>query len=171
MQKLTLYDIAENARVLLDLIDSGEAFNENGELNEVIAEQLDLTKKDFELKARDYAYVIKSVQDKKELFEKEIKRLEQIKKYFENTEEKLKEAIKNTMIALGIDKFEGDLITLSLTKSKSVDIYDPDLIPEEYKRTKITIEPDKIRIKEAILKDGERVPGATIKENKNLKIR
>lgn len=171
MQKLTLYEIAENARMLLDLIDSGEAFNENGELNEVIAEQLDLTKKDFELKARDYAYVIKSVQDKKELFEKEIKRLEQAKKYFENTEDKLKEAIKNTMLALGIDKFEGDLITLSLTKSKSVDIYDPDLIPEEYKRTKITIEPDKIRIKEAILKDGERVPGATIKENKNLKIR
>lgn len=171
MQKLTLYDIAENARVLLDLIDSGEAFNESGELNEVIAEQLDLTKKDFELKAKDYAYVIKSVQDKKELFEKEIKRLEQIKKYFENTEDKLKEAVKNTMLVLGIDKFESDLITLSLTKSKAVDIYDPDLIPEEYKRTKITIEPDKIRIKEAILKDGELVPGATIKENKNLKIR
>lgn len=171
MQKLTLYDIAENARVLLDLIDSGEAFNESGELNEVIAEQLDLTKKDFELKAKDYAYVIKSVQDKKELFEKEIKRLEQIKKYFENTEDKLKEAVKNTMLVLGIDKFESDLITLSLTKSKAVDIYDSDLIPEEYKRTKITIEPDKIRIKEAILKDGELVPGATIKENKNLKIR
>ena len=72
---------------------------------------------------------------------------------------------------MGIDKFESDLITLSLTKSKAVDIYDPDLIPEEYKRTKITVEPDKIRIKEAILKDGEFVPGATIKENKNLKIR
>lgn len=171
MQKLTLYEIAENARMLLDLIDSGEAFNESGELNEVIAEQLDLTKKDFELKAKDYAYVIKSVQDKKELFEKEIKRLEKIKKYFENTEDKLKEAVKNTMIVLEIDKFESDLITLSLTKSKAVDIYDPDLIPEEYKRTKITVEPNKTRIKEAILKDGEVVLGATIKENKNLKIR
>ncbi len=171
MQKLTLYEIAENARMLLDLIDSGEAFNESGELNEVIAEQLDLTKKDFELKAKDYAYVIKSVQDKKELFEKEIKRLQEIKKYFENTEDKLKEAIKNTMLVLEIDKFESDLITLSLTKSKAVDIYDSDLIPEEYKRTKITVEPNKIKIKQAILKDGELVPGATIKENKNLKIR
>ncbi len=171
MQKLTLYEIAENARMLLDLIDSGEAFNESGELNEVIAEQLDLTKKDFELKAKDYAYVIKSVQDKKELFEKEIKRLQEIKKYFENTEDKLKEAVKNTMLVLEIDKFESDLITLSLTKSKAVDIYDSDLIPEEYKRTKITVEPNKIKIKQAILKDGELVPGATIKENKNLKIR
>lgn len=171
MQKLTLYEIAENARMLLDLIDSGEAFSESGELNEVIAEQLDLTKKDFELKAKDYAYVIKSVQDKKELFEKEIKRLQEIKKYFENTEDKLKEAVKNTMLVLEIDKFESDLITLSLTKSKAVDIYDPDLIPEEYKRTKITVEPNKTKIKEAILKDGELVPGATIKENKNLKIR
>lgn len=171
MKKVTLYEITESGKELLDLIESGQAFEESGELNEVIAEQLDLTKKDFELKARDYAYVIKSVEDKEELFDKEIKRLTEIKKYLSNTSSRMKDAIKNSMEILNIDKFESDTITLQLTKSSAVDIIDIDILPEEFKRTKITVEPDKTKIRNAILKDGEKVAGAVIKENKNLRIK
>lgn len=171
MSKLTLYQITDEARFLLGLIESGEAFDESGELNEVVAEQLDLIAKDFDLKARDYAYVIKSVEDKKELVDKEIKRLQAIKKYFENTETRMREAIKDTMVALNIDKFNGELVTLSLRNSKAVNVFDMDLLPEEFKRTKITVDADKIKIREAILKNGEKVAGAEIVENKSLNIK
>ena len=96
MKKVTLYEITESGKELLDLIESGLAFDEDGSLNEVIAEQLDLTKKDFELKARDYAYVIKSVEDKEELFDKEIKRLTEIKKYLSNTSSRMKRRNKKS---------------------------------------------------------------------------
>ncbi len=168
---LSLYQIQDDLLDLLEMINNGEAYNEDGSLNEVFEEQLQLTKKEFDNKAVSYGYVIKSLEDKEELFDKEIKRLQNAKKYYQNSKERVKQAITDAMIKFGIEKVEGDKLTLSLRKSTSVDIVNIDELPNEFKRTKIEILPDKVKIKNAITKDGEKVQGAELVERKNLQIK
>ena len=168
---LTLYEIQGDLLDLLEMINNGEAYNDDGSLNEVFEEQLQLTKKEFDNKAVSYGYVIKSLEDKEELFDKEIKRLQSAKKYYQNSKERVKQAITEAMIKFGIEKVEGERLTLSLRKSTSVDIVNIDELPDEFKRTKIEILPDKVKIKNAITKDGEKVQGAELVERKNLQIK
>lgn len=168
---LTLYDIQDDLLDLLAMINNGEAYNDDGSLNEVFEEQLQLTKKEFDNKAVSYGYVIKSLEDKEELFDREIKRLQEAKRYYQNSKERVKQAITDAMVRFGIEKVEGDHLTLSLRKSTAVNVTDMDALPEEFKKVKITYSEDKIKIKNAILKDGEKVQGAELVERKNLQIK
>ena len=67
-------------------------------------------------------------------------------------------------------KFETAQVRCTYRKSKSVNIEDVCLIPEEYKTEEVEIKPDKAAIKKAIT-DGKFVPGASLVENNNLSVR
>ena len=67
-------------------------------------------------------------------------------------------------------KKEVDTFELSIRKSKSIDVYDESIVPQEYKEIKTTETINKTEIKKAI-ESGVTVPGATIKENNNLQIK
>lgn len=71
---------------------------------------------------------------------------------------------------LGGKKFETARVRYSYRKATAVQIEDATKIPEKYIRTKITKEPDKVAIKDA-LKAGEEVPGAELREGANLIIK
>ena len=67
-------------------------------------------------------------------------------------------------------KFETARVRYNYRKTTSVQIDDATKVPAEYIRTKITEEPDKVAIKDA-LKKGESVPGCSLQESNNLTIK
>lgn len=67
-------------------------------------------------------------------------------------------------------KLRDERAEISWRKSKAVNIVEETLLPEEYLRTEVTVEPDKKAIGEA-LKKGTVVPGAELEERTNLQVR
>ena len=166
----TLYQISDDIRYLMNLLESGEATDENGEINEVVIEQLQISQAELEQKGINYCYAIKELDNKLDNYKSEIARLNANKKQIENAQERMKNALKDAMVEFGIEKLEGKTISVKLTKSKSVDVYDMTSLPTDFHRQKITIEPDKVAIKEAI-NNGQVIEGAHLKENINLRIK
>jgi hypothetical protein len=160
---ITLYNITNEQKALLAKIEANE-----GELTPEILERIEITEELFHSKAADYGYVIKTFEDTSSVIDKEIKRLQELKKKADNNAERLKQRIKDAMIQFGYEKVETPTITLSFRKSESVEITDESLISNEYMRFKS--EPDKTEIKKA-LKEGKSVHGAMLIENKNLQIK
>jgi chaperonin cofactor prefoldin len=165
-----IYQLTEEMRYLADLIESGEAVDEDGVINEVVAEQIDFTKKALVEKGQGYVYVIKQITSELELYDKEIKRLKDRKETIENGLDRLKTSLSQAMILNGMTEIKCDTLKASFRKSESVEIIDFEKLPDNFKRTKIVMEADKIKIKEAI-KNGEIVNGAEIVTNQNLQIK
>lgn len=96
----------------------------------------------------------------------EIERLTAMKKAIDTRVDKFKEYVKINMQDLGLEKIQNELGTLSITKNPaSVEIYDENLIANEYKKEKVTMTIDKTAIKNAI-KSGKDVQGARLIEDK-----
>lgn len=168
---MNLYQISTEIKGIYNSLQNGEGVDlETGEINPEMMEKLQIRQQDLQSKAVDYAYVIKSFENEIELYDKEIKRLTEEKKKIQNIKERIKILVSNAMIEFDIGEIKGNTVKLSFRESESVEIQDIDLLSEEYKRTKITVEPDKTAIKNAI-KNGIKVEGASLIKNKNLQIR
>ena len=74
-----------------------------------------------------------------------------------------------TMQAHGMKKISGDLYSISLRASDVVNVTDMDVLPAEFLRVKTVVDPDKVRIKDA-LKQGQEVPGAELKKSYSLRV-
>jgi len=161
---MNLYELTTELKSFYEQIENGEEFTEEME------KALVLTEQNLQTKAIDYGYVIKSLDAEMEMFDNEIKRLQERRKQLAKTQDMLKDRLTGAMQEFGITEMKGKTIKLSFRKSESVDVYNVDALPEEFKRTKVTVEPDKIAIKEA-LKNGEVVEGATLLIKDNLQIK
>lgn len=84
--------------------------------------------------------------------------------------EKLKAYVTDCMGAENLERFESTRVKFSFRKSETVQISDENALPLQWKREKVTFEPDKEKIK-AALKDGVDVPGAEIIEKNNLQVK
>ena len=123
---------------------------------------------DFSEKANNYAGLIKNL-------EVEIKALSDASKAFKERAERkaktvdyLKENLKSTMELIGKDKVETLNAVVSFRRAQSVEIVDEGNIPEEYKKVSYTV--NKAAIRE-VLKAGQSVSGAVLKESKSLQVR
>ncbi|MGM1427925.1 siphovirus Gp157 family protein [Sphingobacterium lactis] len=142
-----------------------------GEVTEELESQLVFNREQMETKGINYALVIRQIDGESEILDREIKRLQALKKAKDNTLDRLKTTIKDAMLLHGIDSIKGDLINLSIRKSPaSVIIANEDLIPNQYKLE----QPKKID-KKLIgddLKKGFKIKGATLKtDGKSLTIK
>lgn len=119
-----------------------------------------------------------------EVIDKEIKRLQAEKKARENKKEWLKRRVdtfvkrqftdeNGNIDEEGIHKYKLELphSKISYRKSDSVEITNFDMIPSKYIKKKVEENPDKVAIKEAILKKGLDVSGAKIVTNYNIQIK
>jgi len=170
----SLYDISKELRNVYNQLESGEGIDENGEISQEMQNALLISEQNLQLKGVDYGYVIKSFGNEIDLYDKEIKRLTEEKKRLQKIQDNLINRISTAMHEFGIIEIDGTTIgkpiKLSFRKSESVEITDIKMIPDEYKRVKITSEPDKVFIKQA-LKDGKIVEGARLVEKDNLQIK
>ena len=177
-----LFDIQDSMMNLLEYHvndETGEIVETEEEFNELYNSiQLDL-----QTKLDNTNCLQKMIDGELEVIDKEIKRLTAEK----SARVRKKEWLKNRVDAFvkrqftdengnvdeeGVHKYKLDLphSKISYRKSASVEVTDLETLPEEYIKTKIEKNPDKVAIKNAI-KDGKEVKGAKIVTNYNIQIK
>lgn len=158
--KLSLYNITN------DFIELFEK-KENGELSEEeFNEQGNTLAIDYKSKLTASIGYSRNLDLTSEAIKNEIDRLTTMKKAIDNKNAKFKEYVKQNMEELELQKIDTELGTLSIAKNPaSVEIYDENMISDEYKKEKVTVTIDKTAIKNA-LKDGKEVQGARLIEDK-----
>lgn len=160
-----------------------QALDDNGgELTDELAELLTDTELSIKQKADGYRAIMAKFSDKADAAEKEIKRLQDIKKAAKNAEKRMKEYILGVMGIYGIKKIEGDLCSMTRTTSKALDVNE-ELLLSAYNEKIAELQaqlPDYLTIevkvsKTAIknkFKDTDVLPaGCAYMENESLRIR
>lgn len=140
----------------------------NGELSPELSQALAINETELKEKAINYGYVIRSFEYENDIIDAEIKRLKTLKEQKEKAIQKLKDAVSDAMNLYGIEKVESPALKLSFRKSESVEISEN--LDKRFMIEKVTLQPDKVAIKEAI-KKGEQVDGAVLVINQNLQIK
>lgn len=85
--------------------------------------------------------------------------------------EKKAESLKNYLdSALKGNKFSTVKVDISYRKSTSVNVFDIDKLPEEYKKSVTTVSADKVELGKA-LKSGVAIDGAETVESNNIQIK
>lgn len=143
---------------------------EEGELSEEMENQLVISQQELQNKATNYCYVVKSFEDDISIIDKEIKRLQELKKSKSNSVDRLKDTVKYAMEIYGIEKIETPTLKINFRKSESIEIINEDQISDEFKSSKVVESIDKAAIKKAI-KEGKIVEGAILQVNNNLQIK
>lgn len=155
----------------LEQIKINEMLEENGgELTPELEQALLITEENLNQKAEGYCKAIAIYNGQVASLEEEIKRLTAKKKVAENAVSRMKDALKSTMNVLELDKINAGTFTISTRKSKSLEVLDEALIPEDYKEIVTTIKVNKNAIKDAI-KNGAEIEGVELKENKSIQIK
>ena len=168
----TLYEINWDIDKLLatdfsadeELVDTstGEIFN--------LKEKLDELEIDLNTKLENVGCYIKNLDSDIEALKNEEKTLAERRRVKENKLERLKQYLSDNLQVAGMQKFESPRCVLSFRKSEQVVISEGAEIPEEFIIRKVTEQPDKKLLKDAI-KQGFEFEGISIVENKNLQIK
>lgn len=165
MNAPTLYGItAELNAILTQLEELG------GEITPELEQALVINEESFAAKSEDYGHAILNLKGMAAAAKAEKERLADLQKFYENTYNRLDNALKAAMVATGHDKVETPTMRLSLRHSTATEVDDLDQLPAEFKTTKVEVVADKTAIKKAI-QSGEAVPGAHLVENVSLQIK
>lgn len=155
----TLYELKEMYLNLMDLDLEGE---ELGKALENIDDEI-------EVKAENYAGVIKNLEAEAEAYKKEIDRMSDRKRALEDRIKFLKKNLEETMITLDKRKFKTNLFSFNIQRNKpGIKILDEDKIPEEFIDYEKIIK--KNDLKKAI-KEGLETEAAVLVESESLRIR
>ena len=163
----SLYDIQGRYRAIQELLSESDLDPQ------LLADTMEGIEGELEVKCQNYAMVIKNLEGDIEALDNEIRRLTSRKKTLENNIKRMKEALRDAMIATGKTKFKTELFSFSVQNNPAsvvLDTEDLDTLPNEFIRIKK--EPDKTAIKEALLKGDQKLSGyAHIEQGKSLRIR
>lgn len=99
-----------------------ELDDNGGELTDELVVLLSDTELSIKQKADGYRAVIAKFSDKADAVDKEIKRLQALKKTANNAVERLKEYILRVMGTYGIKKIEGEYCSMTRTATKSLEV-------------------------------------------------
>lgn len=168
-----LYELTGTLLSLMDLLYE-EDVDEDALLQACEAVELEI-----EEKADGYAKILKNMAADIQSIQAEEQRLKRRRMVLEHREARLKANLEQSMRAIGKTKFRIELFSFGIRKNpQSVSISDPerfirwcreegreDLL--KYREPKI----NKTALKEAIVKDGERIEGAEVVQTERLDIR
>lgn len=160
---MNLYTLTTEAQMIASLLETEEL---TPELESILI----INQQELSHKSIDYVKVIRNKEADSEAIENEIKRMKAMKDANDRVVDRMKLAVRDAMLASGIDKIESSLFKLSLRRSESVEVVNIDQLPESLVTVKKTVSADKVKIKEAI-KNGVPVEGAVIVENFSLQIK
>lgn len=164
---MKLYDIANEYEMLLE----NTFDDETGEVNEVALSQLNEIKEDMEKKSIALASYIKNIDAECKAIEEAAKQMERRKKYLENKVNYLTDYLHSNMERCAINEIKCPYFQIKLKKCPiSVNVLDENIIPNEYKKEKMTITLDKLKLKEELLA-GVVINGAELKQNTRIEIR
>lgn len=135
-----LYQLTNNYETVLNMLYDEEVDEQ------MILDTLESIEGEIEDKADGYAKIIKELEARRDARKAEAKRLTESAKVFENRVNTLKQNLFNTMKATGKTKFATDLFTFNIAKNGGLQkITIEGEIPEEYTKTVVEADMDKIR--------------------------
>jgi len=165
---MNIYQLSEQ---YLSLVSMADQLDE-----ETFRDTLEAIGEALEDKLQNMVYVMRLIESDIELVKAEEQRLAASRKTMENKIQSLKnmmiDAVKVVDSETNKVQFKGNPLIKSvyIQKTKSVDIYDEELIPEDYKNEKVVVSVDKKKLL-AELKKEEFIPGAAVKETEGIRIR
>ena len=161
----SLYEIDAELKDVLDEAEA-QAVENGGEISLILGMLLDDLHQEREQKIGNICRLYKSLLAESEMVESEYKALKERASATQNKADSLKSYLAK-FVQIG-ENYSDSTSKISWRKSSSVDVFDPGLLTDEF--TKVKIEPDKTKIKEAI-KAGVEIAGAKIVENQNIQIK
>ena len=162
----TLYDIAEEYRELLDLMQSAEVDEET------IQDTIEATglKDDFRNKVDGYLYVIDDLEASNKRIKNEENRLAERRRMQERNAKKMKDTLTDTMQLLDIQKERTDKYTVWVQNNAiKLNIEDEQFIPKEfYEEQKPRLNRKKLT---DYLKEGHEIKGTQLTQTKGVRKR
>ena len=167
---MKLYEIDETIRNINESLEDGEIVCETEEEWANITETLNQLHLDRKTKLENIALLISEEEAGAEELIKRAKALQERAKAKERRAEYFRGYVINSMKAFGDKKIEGQVALLKITERDKVIIDDETVLQKCFFREKITYEPDKKAIAEAIA-NNEEVQGARVIKNPSLSIK
>lgn len=153
----TLYEITGDYLRLMQMLEDGDEFDA-----QVFNDTLEGIEGEFEVKADNYARIIKELLAESEKYAAEIGRMQKRQEVLANNADRLKKHLYNSMKLTGKTKFKTDLFSFGIQKNggkQPMEIIPGADVPDEFCKK----EPDNAKIREA-LESGAELPFAILKE-------
>lgn len=159
---MTLYEMTEAQKELYELMTSGEIDED------VYADTLEGI--GIAEKIEGYCVVENELSGDLQKIESEIERLNAKKKAIENNINRLRSRLGDCLCSMNTTKYSAGTYTVYRRETEQIIIDDPQKIPAEFMKTKVTETPNKTLIKERI-KAGKEIAGAHIQTNQSITIK
>ena len=157
---MNLYELSQNYLAVQDMDLEPETLKDT----------LDSIEEAFEDKAENIAKWIRNLEADKKAFEEEEKRFKEKKQAADNRIKSLKLYLEDNMRLTGKTKFKAGFFSFAIQNNPpSVEVFDEALIPKQFLIAQ-PVKIDRAGIAE-LLKAGEEVPGAELKQTEGLRIR
>lgn len=156
-----LYELLENDMVVDE--ETGEILFEDSDIDNLLLSR--------DQKLENTACYIKNLMSDIDQIKAEEKSLKDRRQTKEKKVERLKSYLANSMLLFGDKKFETPRVAISFRKSKQVEIAEGADIPQEYMTIKVEENPNKTKLKDAILKQGLLIDGVKVVEKENLQLK
>lgn len=154
--------ISESNAVLNQIIDAG------GELTEEIEKALATTTTELQTKVDSYVFIMEKLDSEAEFYKQKAEQYLKISKACKNLKERINQRTKEIMETNKIYELKGFDYHFKLTPTQSALLIDESKLTGEYKILVTSYEPDKERIKKALLLD-EKIEGATLEKRYSLR--
>lgn len=159
---MNLYELTDSYLKVLELIEAGE---------ENLDDTLESINDTIEVKAENYAKIIRNLEGNVNMLKAEIERLNSRKKSIEGNIDRLKENLKQAMILTGKEKIKTGLFNITVANNPvALNIFDESKIPENFFTYETIKKMDKSTIK-FLLKAGQVIEGAELTQGKGLRIK
>ena len=163
---MTIYELTADFLRIQEMMEDPELDPQT------LADTMEAVDGELEVKAENYAKVMKNLDGDIEALDNEIRRLTSRKKALENNIKNMKMALQSMMTITGKTKFKTDLLSFGIQKNAPSVVIDTDInnLPTEFLKFREP-EVDKTKLKEA-LKNGEDLSGyCHLEQSESLRIR
>ena len=169
---LKLYEYPEAYRELWNRIEAEVDGSADTDENPAAAgrEDFDNLEGDYADKVENIAKMIRSLTATHDALDAEAKRLKGRAATVKRKVDWLRDYVADSMLALGHDKIEGDVLNVGLSRNRRVEIDSEDDLPDEFKTVAQAVTVLKAEIRKALL-DDRTVVGARLIETHSLRIR
>ena len=160
----TLYEITGDYLRLLEMLEEEENIDP-----QAFADTLDGIDGEFEIKADNYARIIKELWAESEKYAAEVGRMQARMETLANNEKRLKQYLSESMNAMGKTKFKTDLFSFNIQRNGGTQPMEVDELGVTKAYMKMV--PDNAKIRKA-LEEGKKLKFAELKERgEHLSIR
>jgi len=163
MEKKSLFSLVFESNELTQKI-----IENNGELPDDLSFDLEEIETSMAQKVDNYAVFMDRLDMESDYWGKRADEYAKVSKSLDNLKKRIKSNIKEAMLGLQTTEILGNDMRFKLSKTKPKTIYIESNIPDEYKKSVVSIEIDKDKIAEA-LKRGESIPGVVREEAYSLR--